>query len=107
VRSAVLALCRSLVNEVGREGITCNTVLIGNVDTERHRSLLQKRARAAAMDEEAFRQRDIRRSPLGRYGRPEEVAEAVAFLASEAAGFIHGAMLSVDGGWAEIPPSVE
>jgi len=107
VRSAVLGLCRSLVNEVGREGVTCNTVLVGNVDTERHRDLLKKRARAAAMDDEAYRSRDIRRSPLGRYGQPEEVAQAVAFLASEAAGFVHGAMLNVDGGWTEIPPTVD
>jgi len=106
VRSAVLGLCRSLVNEVGREGVTCNAVLIGNVDTERMRDLVRKRARAAAMDEEALFQRDIRRSPVGRFGRPEEVARAVAFLASADAAFIHGAMLNVDGGWTEIPPTV-
>jgi NAD(P)-dependent dehydrogenase (short-subunit alcohol dehydrogenase family) len=43
---------------------------------------------------------------VGRFGRPEEVAQAVAFLASGEAAFIHGAMLNVDGGWTEIPPTV-
>lgn len=107
VRSAVQALCRSLVNEIGHEGVTCNSVLVANVDTERHRDLLRKRAGATAMDDEAFCRREIRRSPVGRFGRPEEVAGAVAFLASDAAGFIHGATLNVDGGWAEISPGVD
>jgi NAD(P)-dependent dehydrogenase (short-subunit alcohol dehydrogenase family) len=70
------------------------------------RDLIRKRARAAEIDDEALFRRDIRRSPVGRFGRPEEVARAVAFLASEKAGFIHGAMLNVDGGWTEIPPTV-
>jgi 3-oxoacyl-[acyl-carrier protein] reductase len=107
VRSAVQGLCRSLVNEIGHEGVTCNSVNVANVDTERHRDLLGKRAGAAGMEAEAFTRREIHRSPVGRFGEPEEVARAVAFLASEAAGFIHGAMLNVDGGWAEISPSVE
>jgi len=107
VRSAVLGLCRSLVNEVGREGVTCNAVLIGNVDTERFRNLIRNRARAAAMDFEALFRRDIQRSPVGRFGQPEEVARAVAFLASGDAGFIHGAMLTVDGGWTEITPTMD
>lgn len=107
VRSAVHGFCRSLVNEVGHEGVTCNTIVVGNVDTERHRDLLRRRAEAAGMDDEAFRHKDVRRSPLGRYGEPADVARAVAFLASEGAGFIHGAMLTVDGGWTEIPPTVE
>jgi 3-oxoacyl-[acyl-carrier protein] reductase len=107
VRSAVQALCRSLVNEVGREGVTCNSVLVAHVDTQRNRDLLRRRAEAAAMDEEVLYRRDVRRLPVGRFGQPDEVARSVAFLASDAAGYIHGATLNVDGGWAEIPPNVD
>jgi 3-oxoacyl-[acyl-carrier protein] reductase len=107
VRAAVQALCRSLVNELGHEGITSNAVLVANVDTERHQELLTKRAGASGIAREAFCERETARSPVGRFGQPTEVAEAVAFLASEGSGFVHGATLNVDGGWTEISPGVQ
>ncbi|RMG52749.1 MAG: SDR family oxidoreductase [Acidobacteria bacterium] len=105
MRSAVVALARSLVNEVGHDGITANAILVANVETERQQQLLRKRAIEAGIDEEAFYRREMAKSPVGRFAHPSEMAEAVAFLASPEGGFVHGAVWNVDGGYIEIPPT--
>jgi NAD(P)-dependent dehydrogenase (short-subunit alcohol dehydrogenase family) len=76
------------------EGIRVNAVVPGAVDTP-----LLARAFARAPDPEAARDRSVARHPMGRLGRAEEIAEAVAFLASDAASFTTGAALAADGGW--------
>ncbi|WP_332118227.1 SDR family NAD(P)-dependent oxidoreductase [Azorhizobium caulinodans] len=85
-KSALLALTRGLARELGPSGITVNLVHPGSTDTDMN----------PADGELAEGQRAL--TPLGRFGRPEDVAAAVAFLASPAAGQITGTGLVVDGG---------
>ncbi len=90
-KAALDALIRVVAKEEGRHGIRANAVAIGLTDTamgadaERH------------WGEEATR-RHLARTPLGRMGTPDEIARAVAFLASDDASYITGKILQVDGG---------
>src|SRR6478752_7017725 len=93
IRPGVLGLAKSLAHELGRDGITVNTIAPGKVATGRMRELWEARPDPAAAEAE-----DIASIPVGRMGQPEEIAAAVAFLCSERAGYISGAVLPVDGG---------
>lgn len=85
-KAALIGFARSVAREVGTKGITANVVTPGPVDTDM----------LAALSED--RRAELARTPVGRIGRPEEVAAAVAFLTAEDAGFITGVVLPVDGG---------
>jgi 3-oxoacyl-[acyl-carrier protein] reductase len=93
VRPGVIGWAKSLAHEVGRDGITVNTIAPGKVATGRMRELWEARPDPAAAEAE-----DIASIPVGRMGRPEEIAAAVTFLCSERAGYISGVVLPVDGG---------
>jgi 3-oxoacyl-[acyl-carrier protein] reductase len=86
-KAGVVALTQSLAKEVARLGITVNAVCPGYVDTEG----------LASMNEEA-RKRALETIPMRRFGKPEEVAAAVRFLACADAGYITGSALKIDGG---------
>ncbi len=86
-KAAVVALTKSLAGESARHGITANAVCPGWVDTELV-SDLGDEARAA----------EAARIPAGRFGTPEEVADAILFLASQRARYVTGTTLTVDGG---------
>lgn len=82
-KAAITGMTRSVALEYGREGITCNAVLPGWIETA---SSSAKEIRAG------------RATPVGRPGTPDEVAACALFLASSAASYVNGAMLVVDGG---------
>jgi 3-oxoacyl-[acyl-carrier protein] reductase len=98
VRAGVLGLVKSLSNEFGRDGITVNNVGPGYTATARLTELIAKRAAEQGMTEEQYAARLSADAPLGRLGQPEEVADAIVWLASERASFITGQTLLVDGG---------
>jgi len=86
-KAGLIGLARSIAREYGPRGITANVVAPGPIDTDMLAALPEdKRAAMAAQ------------VPVGRIGRPDEVAAAVSYLASEAAAFVTGAVVPVDGG---------
>jgi len=97
-RSAVTAFFRTLAEEVGADGVTVNTVLPGYTETERLQSLARATATRTGVSADAVFEQWRAQTPLRRLGRPEEVGAAIAFLASDRAGFITGQALLVDGG---------
>ena len=86
-KAALVGFTRSLAQEVGSRNITVNCVAPGFIDTDMTRSLPQ-----------AQRDALLTRIPLGRLGAPDDIAHAVAFLASPRAGYITGATMHVNGG---------
>ena len=90
VRVSVVGLMKTLANELGEYNITVNNVVPGYTETDRLKELNKKNSSFALIKNEI---------PLGRIGKPEEFAAAVAFLASERAGYITGVSLPIDGGW--------
>lgn len=98
IRGAVASWAKTLAGELGQHGITVNNVLPGFTDTERLRSLIAARAGKQGVTPEAVAA-DMKASvPMGRFAGASEVAAAIAFLASPAAGYINGINLPVDGG---------
>lgn len=98
-RAGVAALAKTLAEEFAPYNIRVNNVLPGRIATERLLYLDQVNAERAGVSVEEIRRRTIAQIPLGRYGDPEEFANAVVFLASPRASYITGASLQVDGGY--------
>ncbi len=95
-KAAIEALTRNIAVEYGRYGIRANTLAPGTIRTPAYDSALKGMDPDAARAQELH---DISHHPIGRLGRPDDIASATAFLLSDAASFITGATIPVDGGW--------
>jgi NAD(P)-dependent dehydrogenase (short-subunit alcohol dehydrogenase family) len=91
-KSGIDGLVRSLATEWGPDGIRVNAVAPGTISTEMQQAMVAS-GRASL-------ERYLDRIPMKRVGRPEEIADAVCYLASPRASYISGVVLAVDGGWA-------
>lgn len=98
MRSGVSALAKILADEWAPDGIRVNHLIPGRIATERVAQLDEELAARSGLAVEEARSRQQAAIPLGRYGQPEEFAAAAVFLLSDAAAYITGATLAVDGG---------
>jgi NAD(P)-dependent dehydrogenase (short-subunit alcohol dehydrogenase family) len=92
-KGAVISLTQAIAIDHVKQGIRCNCISPGTVDSPWVARLLDQ-----APDPVAERQALVARQPIGRLGRPEEIAEAALYLASDAAAFVTGSNLVIDGG---------
>ena len=99
VRPGILGLSKILANLYGKEGITVNSVAPGYIMTARQEQLSSARAKKRGISLQEYLSEVSREIPAGRCGTPQELANVIAFLASERASYINGATIGVDGGF--------
>jgi 3-oxoacyl-[acyl-carrier protein] reductase len=98
IRAAVANWSKTLSGEVAPFGITVNNVLPGATATQRLSSIIENKSQKQNHSIDEVEQEMLNEIPAGRFGKPEEIAAAVAFLASPAAAYINGINVPVDGG---------
>jgi 3-oxoacyl-[acyl-carrier protein] reductase len=98
LRSSLVGWSKTLASEVAKDGVTVNLVLPGRIQTDRVDELDAANAKAQGKTAEEVAAAARGTIPAGRYGRVEEFADTVCFLASERASYITGSMIRVDGG---------
>ena len=98
IRGAVASWSKTFSFEVSKWGITVNNILPGFTETKRLSSLIASKVKSSNQTEDEIVHDMKNQIPAGRFGTPEEIAKAIAFLASPAAGYINGVNLAVDGG---------
>lgn len=98
IRGAVANWSKTLANELGQFGITVNNVLPGATATERLSEIIKNKANKTGKTIEEVSEAMKSAVPAKRFAQPEEIANAIAFLASEAASYINGINVPVDGG---------
>ncbi len=98
LRSAIAGWAKTLAGEIARDGITVNLVLPGRIKTDRTTEIDTAAAKAQGKTVEEVEAASLATIPAGRYGRVQEFADVVCFLASERASYVTGSMIRVDGG---------
>ena len=98
IRSAVVGWSKTLANEVATDGITVNVVMPGRIHTTRVDELDAAAAKRTDTEIAEVAAKSRATIPTGRYGKPEEFADVVTFLASERAGYVTGSKIRIDGG---------
>lgn len=97
-RTALLGWSKTLARDIAKDGVTANIVVPGRIATRRTQFLDTSRAQREGKDVATIEQESAATIPLGRYGKPEEYADVITFLASERASYITGSIIRVDGG---------
>lgn len=98
IRGAMASWSKTMANELAPRGITVNNVLPGATETDRLQAIIERNAQTKGQSEDAIRSHMLAEIPVGRFAQPSEIANAVGFLASPAAGYITGTSIIVDGG---------
>jgi len=98
IRLAVASWAKTLANEIGQFNITVNNILPGLTQTQRLEDLVKHMADSVKKNQEVVEAQMKESIPMKRFGKPEEIANMIAFLASPAASYVNGANIAVDGG---------
>ncbi|QNK70170.1 SDR family oxidoreductase [Variovorax sp. PAMC26660] len=98
-KAAVIGLTKAVAADFIQQGIRCNAICPGTVESPSLRDRIAAQAEQAGADEATVRAAFVARQPLGRVGRPEEIAALVVYLASDESAFTTGTTHMIDGGW--------
>lgn len=99
LRAAVIGFSKTLATELAPEGILVNCVAPGYTRTDRSIQLAEAAAQREGVDVAAVEKRTVQHIPMGRMGEPRELADLIAFLASDRGSYITGTTIQVDGGY--------
>jgi 3-oxoacyl-[acyl-carrier protein] reductase len=99
LRAALIAWSKTLAGEIAADGVTTNILMPGRIGTERVHITDEATATRENIPVEEVRRRSWAQIPVGRYGKPEEIAAAAAFACSDLASYMTGSVLRVDGGF--------
>ncbi|MFP5247350.1 MAG: SDR family oxidoreductase [Thermoanaerobaculia bacterium] len=98
LRAGISGLTKTLADQVARDGVNVNAILPGHFLTDRQKQLSEIRAKDQGITPEEYLRKSEQVIPMGRYGKPSELADVAAFLCSEHASYLTGASIQVDGG---------
>ncbi|MBS1588361.1 MAG: SDR family oxidoreductase [Bacteroidetes bacterium] len=98
IRGAVASWAKTFANELASYGITVNNVLPGATSTARLENIISNKVKKTGITEDAATEEMLSEIPAKRFGKPEEIAAMIAFLASPLAGYVNGTSIPVDGG---------
>jgi 3-oxoacyl-[acyl-carrier protein] reductase len=98
LRLSLVGWSKTLAREVAKDGITANIIVPGRIATDRTKFLDEAKAKREGLSVEDVLAASTGTIPVGRYGKPEEYGDVVAFLSSERAAYITGSVIRVDGG---------